>query len=112
MPVDPDARVYVIALALALVSGFLFGIVPVRQVLRTDPWLGVTLGLPLGKWCGTSLVGPQGFFQLLSEPLVLCQRALQLPFQRLDSLFEFLLPVRGATAVGRALLAALRDEES
>lgn len=36
--VSPDAHVYAIALLLALVSGFLFGAVPVRQVLRTDPY--------------------------------------------------------------------------
>jgi predicted permease len=34
----PDAKVYALALLLAVVSGFLFGIVPVRQVLRTDPY--------------------------------------------------------------------------
>ena len=44
MPVSPDAKVYIIALALALVSGFLFGIVPVRQVLRTDPYQIVKAG--------------------------------------------------------------------
>jgi len=38
IPVSPDATVYVIALTLALVSGILFGTVPVRQVLRTDPY--------------------------------------------------------------------------
>ena len=38
LPVSPDARLYVVALALALVSGFLFGIVPVRQVLRANPY--------------------------------------------------------------------------
>ncbi len=38
LPVTPDAKVYVIALFLALASAFLFGIVPVRQVLRTDPY--------------------------------------------------------------------------
>jgi predicted permease len=37
MAVNPDARVYVIALLLTLASGFLFAAVPVRQVLRTDP---------------------------------------------------------------------------
>jgi len=37
VPVTPDATVYVVALLLALVSGILFGIVPVRQVLRTNP---------------------------------------------------------------------------
>ncbi|MBV8830073.1 MAG: ABC transporter permease, partial [Acidobacteriaceae bacterium] len=38
IPVNPDTRVYVVALLLALISGFLFGVVPVRQVLRTDPY--------------------------------------------------------------------------
>ena len=36
--VNPDATVYAVALLLALASGFLFGIVPVRQVLHTNPW--------------------------------------------------------------------------
>src|SRR5581483_1576878 len=44
VPVSPDARVYVVALALALASGFLFGMVPVRQVLRTDPYQIVKAG--------------------------------------------------------------------
>src|SRR5206468_5936836 len=34
-PVNPDARVYALALALTLISGLFFGAVPVRQVLRT-----------------------------------------------------------------------------
>jgi predicted permease len=38
VPVNPDAAVYALALLLALASGFLFGMVPVRQVLRSDPW--------------------------------------------------------------------------
>jgi predicted permease len=38
IPVHPDTRVYIVALLLALVSGLLFGVVPVRQVLRTDPY--------------------------------------------------------------------------
>ena len=33
-----DARTYAVALALAVVSGLLFGIVPVRQVLRANPY--------------------------------------------------------------------------
>jgi predicted permease len=41
LPISPDARVYAVALLLALASGFLFGAVPVRQVLRTDPYLVV-----------------------------------------------------------------------
>jgi predicted permease len=44
LPLNPDARIYAVALALALVSGFLFGIVPVRQVLRTDPYQIVKSG--------------------------------------------------------------------
>jgi predicted permease len=38
IPVNPDANVYLVALLLALASGFLFGAVPVRQVLRTNPY--------------------------------------------------------------------------
>jgi predicted permease len=38
LQVKPDANVYGVALLLALASGFLFGAVPVRQVLRTDPY--------------------------------------------------------------------------
>jgi predicted permease len=38
MPLRPDAHVYGAALVLALASGFLFGAVPVKQVLQTDPY--------------------------------------------------------------------------
>ena len=38
LSVNPDANVYGVALLLSLASGFLFGAVPVRQVLRTDPY--------------------------------------------------------------------------
>lgn len=44
MPVNPDANVYAVALLLTLASGFLFGAVPVRQVLRTDPYSIVKAG--------------------------------------------------------------------
>ncbi len=43
-PVNPDATVYAIALLLSLVSGFLFGTVPVSQVLRTNPYEVVKSG--------------------------------------------------------------------
>src|SRR5262249_48371412 len=36
--VNPDANIYVVALVLILASAFLFGAVPVRQVLRIDPY--------------------------------------------------------------------------
>ena len=45
VPVNPDVKVYAVALALAVASGLLFGIVPVRQVLRTDPYQIVKAGL-------------------------------------------------------------------
>ena len=45
VPVNPDIRTYLVALALALVSGLLFGIVPVRQVMRSDPWQIIRTGM-------------------------------------------------------------------
>src|SRR5215472_15492874 len=48
VPVNPDARTYVVALLMALVSGFLFGIVPVRQVMRSDPWQMIRTGMAGG----------------------------------------------------------------
>ena len=44
VPVTPDANVYGVALVLALISGVLFGMVPVRQVLRVDPYQIVKAG--------------------------------------------------------------------
>jgi predicted permease len=44
VPVNPDWRTYALAVLLALVSGFLFGLVPVRQVLRADPWQTIRAG--------------------------------------------------------------------
>ena len=37
-PVTPDARVYLVALLVTLLSGCLFGAVPLGQVLRTSPY--------------------------------------------------------------------------
>ncbi len=44
VPVNPDLKVYAVALLLALASGFLFGIVPVRQVLQANPYQIVKSG--------------------------------------------------------------------
>jgi len=44
MPVNPDATVYGVALLLSIVSGFLFGAVPVKQVLRTNPYQVIKSG--------------------------------------------------------------------
>jgi len=45
VPVNPDACTYAVALLLALVSGLLFGMVPVRQVMRADPWQTIRTGM-------------------------------------------------------------------
>jgi predicted permease len=44
IPADPDSRVYGISLLLAVASGFLSGAVPVRQVMRTDPYQIIKAG--------------------------------------------------------------------
>ncbi len=44
LAVSPDAHTYLVALLLALASGLLFGMVPVRQVLRSDPYVGIKIG--------------------------------------------------------------------
>jgi predicted permease len=44
IPVTMDARIYAVALALALLSGFLFGIVPVRLVMQAHPYQVVKAG--------------------------------------------------------------------
>jgi predicted permease len=44
IPVSPDARLYVVSLLLALLSGVLFAIVPIRQVLRANPYEVVKAG--------------------------------------------------------------------
>jgi predicted permease len=38
VPVNPDAKTYALAFLLAVFSGLFFGLVPVRQILRSDPW--------------------------------------------------------------------------
>lgn len=44
LPISPDGNILFIALGAAIVSGLLFGIVPVRQVLRTNPYEVVKAG--------------------------------------------------------------------
>lgn len=44
VPVTPDATVYGVALLVTIASGLLFGAVPVRQTLRTDPYEIVKAG--------------------------------------------------------------------
>jgi predicted permease len=45
VPVNPDLRTYAVALLLALASGLLFGLVPLRQVLHADPWQAIRSGV-------------------------------------------------------------------
>jgi len=51
VPVNPDARVYAVSLLLALASGLIFGLVPVQQVLRANPYQVVKTGsiTPAGR---------------------------------------------------------------
>jgi predicted permease len=56
LPVHPDALTYTVALLLAIGSGLLFGLVPVRQVLNADPWQVVKTGSTAGtggRWFST-----------------------------------------------------------
>jgi hypothetical protein len=45
VPVNPDSRTYGVALMLALFSGLLLGLVPVRQVMRADQWQAIRTGM-------------------------------------------------------------------
>ncbi len=44
LPLSPDAKLYWVALGLALVSALLFGLVPVRQVMQANPYEVVKAG--------------------------------------------------------------------
>lgn len=45
VPVNPDIRTYSVALLLSVLSGLIFGIVPVRQIMRSDPWQMIRTGM-------------------------------------------------------------------
>jgi predicted permease len=68
VPVNPDAKTYAMAILLALFSGLFFGLVPVRQVLRSDPWQIIRSGM-------TSIGGVRRFTLrdvLLALQIVIC----------------------------------------
>jgi len=65
-----DAKVYVVALLLALVSGFVFGAVPVRQILRTNPYEVVKAG------SNTILAGNTSRRMTLRDKLLVLQIAI------------------------------------
>jgi len=66
VPIMPDAKVYIVALLLVLVSGTIFSLVPMRQVLRTDPYQVVK--------AGRSVVGQRTTFRdaLLVVQIAIC----------------------------------------
>jgi predicted permease len=66
-PVNPDASVYGVALLLSLVSGFLFGAVPITQVLRTNPYEVVKSGSAAGV--GRRITARDG---LLAVQIAIC----------------------------------------
>ncbi len=45
VPVNPDSLTYVVALLLAVGSGLLFGMVPLKQVMCADPWQMIRTGM-------------------------------------------------------------------
>src|ERR1700722_7328934 len=44
VPVNPDVNTYALAFLLAVLSGMFFGLVPIRQILRSDPWQIIRTG--------------------------------------------------------------------
>ena len=50
IPIRPDWHVYTVAVLLSVASGFLFGAVPVRQVLHTDPYQVIKSGPAAAVW--------------------------------------------------------------
>jgi predicted permease len=66
VPASPDTNVYLAALALALISGLLFGVVPLRQVLRANPYEIVKTGP----------AGPAGRRVTLRDALLVAQIAI------------------------------------
>lgn len=44
VPVNPDIRTYAVALLFAVSSGLLFGVVPIGQIFRSDPWQVIRTG--------------------------------------------------------------------
>ena len=68
VPVNPDVNTYALAFLLAVFSGLFFGLVPVRQILRSDPWQIIRSGT-------TSVGGTRRFTLrdvLLSLQIAIC----------------------------------------
>ncbi|MFZ0305639.1 MAG: ABC transporter permease [Terracidiphilus sp.] len=70
VPVYADTKVYLVAFLLALVSGFLFGAAPVRQILRTNPYEVVKAG------SGTIVAGNTARRLTLRDALLVVQIAI------------------------------------
>jgi predicted permease len=67
VPVNPDANVYLVAVLLTVVSGFMFGAVPVRQIFQTNSYEIIKAG-------GTGSVGRKITFRdvLLVLQITIC----------------------------------------
>ena len=68
LDIHPDLGTYAAALLLAIVSGLVFGMVPVRQVLRTDPFQGIKSGA--GGWTSSPRVSLRDM--LLAAQIAMC----------------------------------------
>jgi predicted permease len=67
IPVTLDARNFVVAALLAVLSGLLFGIVPMRQVMRANPY-----GVVKGGWSPTARHGLAIRDELLVMQIAVC----------------------------------------
>src|SRR5271154_2037667 len=68
VPVNPDVNTFALAFLLAVFSGLFFGLMPVRQILRSDPWQIIRSGT-------TSVGGTRRFTLrdvLLSLQIAIC----------------------------------------
>jgi predicted permease len=70
MSVNPDAKVYAVALLLALASGLLFGAVPVKQILHTNPYEVIKGGV------GETKIGRFGLRMTARDVLLVVQIAI------------------------------------
>jgi macrolide transport system ATP-binding/permease protein len=68
LDIHPALPTYVLALLLALASGFLFGMAPLRQVFTTDPFQGIKSGT--SAWTSPRRITPRDV--LLGAQIAIC----------------------------------------
>ena len=99
LPVNPDSTVYLAALALSLLSGLLFGLVPIRQVLNANPWQIVKAGASKSLGRRTSLRDI-----LLVVQIVICGVLITASFVSIRSLMRSLHANFGFSPENKLLL--------